>query len=58
MSDVLFYIFAALTLLCGFLVVLNPFKRPPEEAVRRERAAQQPASGWLWERSWLPVFCA
>jgi NADH-quinone oxidoreductase subunit J len=29
MSDVLFYIFAALTLLCGFLVVLNPFSRNP-----------------------------
>lgn len=29
MSDVLFYIFAFLTLLFGFLVVLNPFSRNP-----------------------------
>src|SRR5512134_1302556 len=29
MQDVLFYIFAALTLLCGFLVVANPFSRNP-----------------------------
>ncbi len=29
MQDVLFYIFAALTLLCGFLVVTNPFSRNP-----------------------------
>jgi NADH-quinone oxidoreductase subunit J len=29
MSDILFYVFAALTLLCGFLVVLNPFSRNP-----------------------------
>jgi len=29
MSDILFYVFAALTLLCGFLVVLNPLSRNP-----------------------------
>ena len=29
LPDILFYIFAALTLLCGFLVVLNPFSRNP-----------------------------
>ena len=29
MSDVLFYLFAFLTLLCGFLVVANPFSRNP-----------------------------
>ncbi len=29
MQDVLFYIFAALTVLCGFLVVANPFSRNP-----------------------------
>src|SRR5213592_651662 len=29
MQDVLFYLFAALTLVCGFLVVLNPFSRNP-----------------------------
>ncbi|MSU63030.1 MAG: NADH-quinone oxidoreductase subunit J [Pedosphaera sp.] len=28
-QDYLFYIFAALTLLCGFLVVVNPFSRNP-----------------------------
>lgn len=29
MQDVVFYIFAALTLLCGFLVIANPFSRNP-----------------------------
>lgn len=29
MQDVLFYIFAGLTLLCGLLVVANPFSRNP-----------------------------
>ena len=29
MQDFFFYIFAALTLLCGFLVVANPFSRNP-----------------------------
>src|SRR5512135_3868094 len=29
MQDVFFYIFAFLTLLCGFLVVANPFSRNP-----------------------------
>ncbi|MBI5775121.1 MAG: NADH-quinone oxidoreductase subunit J [Verrucomicrobia bacterium] len=29
MQDILFYLFAALTLLCGFLVVANPFSRNP-----------------------------
>src|ERR1700745_24921 len=29
MQDVLFYLFAFLTLLCGFLVVANPFSRNP-----------------------------
>src|SRR5467141_1112576 len=29
MQDLFFYIFAALTLLCGFLVVANPFSRNP-----------------------------
>src|SRR5512140_1724138 len=29
MQDVLFYAFAFLTLLCGFLVVANPFSRNP-----------------------------
>src|ERR1044072_605614 len=29
MQDAFFYIFAALTLLCGFLVVANPFSRNP-----------------------------
>ena len=29
MQDLLFYLFAALTLLCGFLVVANPFSRSP-----------------------------
>ncbi len=29
MSDILFYIFASLTLVFGFLVVLNPFSRNP-----------------------------
>src|SRR5512147_2807876 len=29
MSDVFFYIFAGLTLVCGFLVVANPFSRNP-----------------------------
>ena len=28
-QDLFFYIFAALTLLCGFLVVANPFSRNP-----------------------------
>jgi NADH-quinone oxidoreductase subunit J len=29
MQDALFYLFAALTVLCGFLVVANPFSRNP-----------------------------
>jgi len=29
MQNLLFYLFAALTLLCGFLVVANPFSRNP-----------------------------
>jgi NADH-quinone oxidoreductase subunit J len=29
LADILFYIFAALTLLCGVLVVANPFSRNP-----------------------------
>src|SRR5262245_987495 len=29
LSDILFYVFAALTLLCGVLVVANPFSRNP-----------------------------
>jgi NADH-quinone oxidoreductase subunit J len=29
MQDILFYLFAFLTLLCGFLVVANPFSRSP-----------------------------
>ncbi len=29
MQDLFFYLFAALTLLCGFLVVANPFTRNP-----------------------------
>lgn len=29
MQDILFYIFAALTVLCGFMVVANPFSRNP-----------------------------
>src|SRR5215470_10327291 len=29
MQDLLFYLFAALTLICGFLVVANPFSRSP-----------------------------
>jgi NADH-quinone oxidoreductase subunit J len=29
LPDILFYVFAALTLLCGFLVVANPFSRSP-----------------------------
>jgi NADH-quinone oxidoreductase subunit J len=29
MHDAFFYLFAALTLLCGFLVVANPFSRSP-----------------------------
>ncbi len=29
MQDILFYLFAALTLACGFLVVANPFSRDP-----------------------------
>ncbi|MBI3874398.1 MAG: NADH-quinone oxidoreductase subunit J [Verrucomicrobia bacterium] len=29
LPDILFYVFAALTLLCGFLVVANPFSRNP-----------------------------
>jgi NADH-quinone oxidoreductase subunit J len=29
LADILFYVFATLTLLCGFLVVLNPFSRNP-----------------------------
>src|ERR1041385_7139428 len=29
MADLFFYMFAALTLLCGFLVVANPFSRSP-----------------------------
>src|SRR5471032_2156965 len=28
-TDVLFYVFAALTLLCGILVIANPFSRSP-----------------------------
>ncbi|MGA2244291.1 MAG: NADH-quinone oxidoreductase subunit J [Verrucomicrobiota bacterium] len=28
-TDVLFYVFAALTLLCGLLVIINPFSRNP-----------------------------
>jgi NADH-quinone oxidoreductase subunit J len=28
-SDILFYVFAALTLLCGVLVIANPFSRNP-----------------------------
>ena len=28
-SDVLFYVFAGLTLLCGLLVIANPFSRNP-----------------------------
>src|SRR5690242_13558584 len=28
-TDVLFYVFAALTLLCGLLVIYNPFSRNP-----------------------------
>ena len=29
MQEILFYIFSALTLLCGLLVVFNPFSRNP-----------------------------
>ena len=29
MADTLFYLFSALTLLCGLLVVFNPFSRNP-----------------------------
>ena len=29
MQDAFFYLFAALTLLCGFLVIANPFSRSP-----------------------------
>src|SRR2546425_4876571 len=29
MTDILFYLFAALTLGCGFLVIANPFSRNP-----------------------------
>src|SRR3974390_2314385 len=29
MQDLLFYIFAVLTLVCGFMVVANPFSRNP-----------------------------
>src|SRR6266850_2111652 len=29
LPDILFYVFAALTLLCGVLVVANPFSRSP-----------------------------
>ena len=29
MTDLLFYLFAALTLICGFLVIANPFSRNP-----------------------------
>jgi NADH-quinone oxidoreductase subunit J len=29
MQDILFYVFAGLTLICGFLVVANPFSRNP-----------------------------
>jgi NADH-quinone oxidoreductase subunit J len=29
LPDILFYVFAALTLLCGFLVIANPFSRNP-----------------------------
>ena len=29
LTDVLFYVFAALTLLCGILVIVNPFSRNP-----------------------------
>lgn len=29
LHDIFFYVFAALTLLCGFLVVVNPFSRSP-----------------------------
>jgi len=29
LSDILFYVFASLTLLCGVLVVANPFSRNP-----------------------------
>lgn len=29
MQDILFYVFAALTLLCGLLVIVNPFSRNP-----------------------------
>jgi NADH-quinone oxidoreductase subunit J len=29
MPDLFFYLFAALTLLCGFLVIANPFSRSP-----------------------------
>src|SRR5438105_11196618 len=29
MQDVLFYIFAALTLVCGFMVIANPFSLNP-----------------------------
>jgi NADH-quinone oxidoreductase subunit J len=29
MQEIFFYLFAALTLLCGFLVVANPFSRSP-----------------------------
>src|SRR6267142_7047227 len=28
-ADILFYVFAALTLLCGILVIANPFSRNP-----------------------------
>ncbi len=29
LPDILFYVFAALTLGCGFLVIANPFSRSP-----------------------------
>src|SRR5580704_17599480 len=29
LADILFYVFAALTLLCGVLVIANPFSRNP-----------------------------
>src|SRR5213594_3903763 len=29
MQDLLFYVFATLTLVCGFLVIANPFSRNP-----------------------------
>src|SRR5436305_12260033 len=47
MHDVFFYIFAALTLICGLLVVANPFSRNPVTSAMFLVLAIGSMAGWF-----------